>query len=311
MFRILNLVLLAVCCASCGQPPESQSTEVRIEPVVVYAAFEDDAALVEAVERYTEKTGVLVIVRRGAATGIVDDMIRNNISPPADVLVTRSVVDAWRAADESALRPLFSELAREHVPAWARDLDDLWFGTQVHSAVVVHKLAGLHADDVPDVGALAEPKFSGTLCLSSSAISVNRTVIATLVSELGVRPAELVVRGWIKNLAAPPFDDEAQLIRAIESGACGIGIVSNTALDIANTDLEGIVPATWYADVEAVGIARHARNPDGATKLAEWLLADSEFTEVAGDPSVNRENVSVVAWHYEDAVKLAERARYY
>jgi len=30
-----------------------------------------------------------------------------------------------------------------------------------------------------------------------------------------------------------------------------------------------------------------------------------------GDPSVNRENVSVVAWHYEDAVKLAERARYY
>lgn len=310
MLRILIPALLAVCCASCGQPFESESTEVRKEPVVVYTAFEDDAALVDAAERYTEKTGVLVIVRRGAATGIVDDMIKNKISPPADVLVTRSVVDAWRAADESALRPLFSESAREHVPAWARDLDDLWFGTQVRSAMIAHNLAGLHADDVPDVGALAEPRFFGTLCLSSSAISVNRTVIATMVSELGVRPAELVVRGWIKNLAAPPFDDEAQLIRAIESGACGIGIVSNTALDIANTDLEGIVPATWYADVETVGIARHARNPDGATELVEWLLADSEFAEVVGDPPVKRENVSVVAWHYEDAVKLAERARY-
>jgi len=310
MPRILILALLTVCCASCGQPSGSESTEVRKELVVVYAAFEDDAALVDATERYTEKSGVLVIVRRGAATAIVDDMIENRISPPADVLVTRSVVDAWRAADESALRPLFSERAREHAPAWARDLDDLWFGTQVRSAMIVHNLADLHTDDVPDVGALAEPRFSATLCLSSSAISVNRTVIATMVSELGVRPAELVVRGWIKNLAAPPFDDEAQLIRAIESGACGIGIVSNTALDIANTDLEGIVPATWYADVETVGVARHARNPDGATERVEWLLADSEFTEVAGDPSADRENVSVVAWHYEDAVKLAERARY-
>jgi len=310
MLRILNLVLFAVCCASCGQPPESQTPEVRKEPVVVYAAFEDDAALVNASERYTEKTGVLVIVRRGAAARIVDDLIKNKVSPPADVLATRSVVDAWRAADESALRPLFSEPARERVPAWSRDLDDLWFGTKVHSAVIVHNLAGVHTDDVPDVGALAKPQFSGMLCLSSSVISVNRTVIATMVSELGDRPAELVVRGWINNLAAPPFDDEEQLIRAIQSGACGIGIVSNTALAIANADLEEIVPATWYADVETVGIARHARNPDGATKFVEWLLADSGFTEVVGDQSVARENVSIVAWHAEDAIKLAERARY-
>lgn len=310
MSRILILALLAVCCAGCGQPSESQSSEARKEPVVVYAAFEDDAALVDAAERYTGKTGVLVIVRRGTATGIVDDMIRNNISPPADMLVTRSVVDAWRAADESALRPLFSESARERVPAWARDPDGLWFGTQVRSAVIVHNLPELNADDVPDVGVLAEAHFSGMVCLSSSAISVNRTVIATMVSELGVRPAELVVRGWIRNLAAPPFDDEAQLISAIESGACGIGIVSNIALDTANADFEAIIPTTSYADVEAVGIARHARNPDGATRFVEWLLADSGRTEGVGPQSGSRENVSVVAWHYEDAVKLAERARY-
>jgi iron(III) transport system substrate-binding protein len=310
MQRTFVLALLTACCAGCGQAPEPESIEVRKETVVVYAAFEDDAALVDATQRYTDETGVLVIVRRGTATGIVDDMIKNRVSPPADVLVTRSVVDAWRAADESALRPIFSEPAREQVPAWARDLDDLWFGTQVRSAVIVHDIAGLDAKDVPDVDALAEPRFSGTLCLSSSGMPVNRAVIATMVGGLGVRPAELVVRGWVKNLAAAPFDDEAQLIRAIESGACGIGIASNTALDIANSDLERILPATRYADVEAVGIARHARNPDGATRLVEWLLADSGLTEVVGDPSVNRENVSVVAWHYEDAVKLAERARY-
>jgi iron(III) transport system substrate-binding protein len=226
------------------------------------------------------------------------------------VLATRSVIDAWRAADESALRPLYSEPAREHVPAWARDPDDLWFGTKAHSAVIAHNLADGHADGVADVGTLAEPRFAGMLCLSSSAIPVNRTVIATMIGELGDRPAELVVRGWIKNLAVPPFDDEAQLIKAIESGVCGIGIVSNTALDIATADLERLVPASWYADVETLGIARHARNPDGAAEFVEWLLANSVLGSVVGDSSVSRENVSVVAWHSEDAIKLAERARY-
>ncbi len=311
MPRTTVVGMVAVFCAGCGQAPDPESPEVGKEPVVVYAAFEDDVALVDASERYTDETGVLVIVRHGVATNIVEDLIENRISPPADVLATRSVVDAWRAAEESALRPLFSEPAREHVPAWARDPDDLWFATGARAAVVVHNLANLHADDLPDVSTLAEPQFSGSLCLSSSAIPVNRTVIATMINELGVRPAELVVRGWIQNLAMPPFDDESQLIEAIDSGACGIGIVSNPALESSNADLKVIMPTTPYADVETVGIARHARNPDGAVELVEWLLADSGFAFTSGDQSPNRENVSVVAWHYEDAVKLAERARYY
>ncbi len=269
---------------------------------MVYAAFEDDGAIVDMFDRYKEETGVLVIVRRGPADRIVDDLINNNISPPADILMTRSVVDAWRAAEESALRPLYSEAATDRIPAWARDPDNLWFATAVDEAVFVY------SGDEPSVrgpAELADDWLHGKLCLSSSKNAINRAVIATLIDRTDVRSTEILVRGWMKNLALPPFATEEQLLTAIAEGRCELGLASRRAA--ASSDVAIVAADTLYADVAAMGLARHARNPEGAAKLVEWLASDFEWQ---GDASPVLENVGLVAWHYEDAVKLAERARY-
>jgi hypothetical protein len=69
-------------------------------------------------------------------------------------------------------------------------------------------------------------------------------------------------------------------------------------------------PATAYGDVATIGIARHARNPEGGRALAEWLITQVEALQINREAPVARQNVSVVASNFEDAVKLAERARY-
>jgi iron(III) transport system substrate-binding protein len=280
---ILAWVFLAACSPEPAEPPARQ------DPVVVYAAFEDDGAIVEMFDRYKEETGVLVIVRRGPAERIVNDLINNNISPPADILVTRSVVDAWRAAEESALRPLYSEAVAERIPAWARDPDSLWFATAVDEAVAE----------------LANDEFGGKLCLSSSENAINRAVIATLIDRTDLRSAEILVRGWVKNLALPPFATEEQLLAAVAEGRCELGLASRRAASLS--DVAIAEADTLYTDVGAMGLARHARNPEGAAALVEWLASDFEWQ---GDAPPVLENVGLVAWHYEDAVKLAERARY-
>jgi len=296
MKRIVFLLLLAGCTPAPEEPPPRQ------DPVVVYAAFEDDGEIVEMFDRYKQETGVLVIVRRGPADRIVNDLINNNISPPADVLMTRSVVDAWYAAEESALRPLYSEAVNKRIPAWARDLDDLWFATSIDEAVFVY------SGDEPSVGGpaeLANDEFRGKLCLSSSRNAINRAVIATLIERTDLRSAEIMVRGWIKNLALPPFATEEQLLSAIDEGRCELGIASHRA-----ASLSGVAIAeaeNLYTDIEAIGLARHALNPEGAAALVEWLASDFEWQ---GEAPPMLENVGLVAWHYEDAVKLAERARY-
>lgn len=294
------LTLVAVFLAACS--PEPAAPPARQDPVVVYAAFEDDGAIVEMFDRYKEETGVLVIVRRGPAERIVNDLINNNISPPADILVTRSVVDAWRAAEESALRPLYSEAVTERIPAWARDPDSLWFATAVDEAVFVY------SGDEPSVNGpteLANDRFRGKLCLSSSENAINRAVIATLIDRSDLRSAEILVRGWVKNLALPPFATEEQLLAAVAEGRCELGLASRGAASLSDVAIAEV--DTLYADVGAMGLARHARNPEGAAALVEWLASDFEWQ---GDAPPVLENVGLVAWHYEDAVKLAERARY-
>lgn len=299
---LLASLLIAACTAN--EPPPRQ------DPVVVYAAFEDDAAVVETFERYTDETGVLVIVRRGPADRIVNDLIENRVSPPADLLLTRSAVDAWRAAEDSALRPMFSEVLAEQVPAWARDPDDLWFGTAARVAVIARSQRSPLPDIGPDLASLADPAYAGTLCLTTSRKAGNRAIVAGLIGELGVREAELVVRGWIANLAAPPFEDNARLLDALAGGRCQYGIVVDAAPELEPHTAGALATAAWPVDIEAVGVARHAQNPEGAVALAKWLIAEGgSATGLPAYPDAGADMVAM-ALHYDEAARLAERARY-
>ena len=174
--------------------------------------------------------------------------------------------------------------------------------------MVVHNSPDLDTSDLDDFAALAGEQFAGSLCLSSSDLAVNRMIIAMMISELGGRPTELIVRDWVKNLAVPPLETEARLIDALEAGTCGVAIVSS---DVANDSGMNVhLPATTYADVATIGVARHARNPDGAAAIVKWLVSEAADMQISGDENVSKRNVSLVALYNEDARKLAERARY-
>jgi iron(III) transport system substrate-binding protein len=314
----LGIALLVAC-----TPEQSAEEQLALEPVVVYAAYSDREYLPALFEGYTKETGVAVIVRYGDTPGIVDDVIDSRVSPGADLLLVPSVAEIWRAAEEGALRPIFSEFVQDSVPAWLRDPDEYWVALSYRSAELVYDPDSISPDLLSSYEELAEAQFRGRICLSSAALPINRAVIAMLIDEIGVRDTELAVRGWIANLAMPAFDTEVQLIHAIESGDCAIGVVSSQAAALAAQNIEDsrieiFTPAVNYSDTEAVGVARHAGNPNGALALLEWLLSKKTQTQHAShtmafaaiSAPTGTKNVSLVARHSEEAQKLAERARY-
>ena len=122
------------------------------------------------------------------------------------------------------------------------------------------------------------------------------------------------------------------------SGLVGLPVSAETSAvamamqDDQKPELSILVPAETYADIDGIGVARHARNPDGAAKLLEWLFskeaqaantqanltypvnaktAHMALLSAAGRANVSRKNVGLVAWHEDDASKLAERAHYH
>jgi len=289
------------------------------EPLVVYTAYSDKTYLPTLFNEFTQDTGIIVIVRNGSVPGIVDDVIGDRITPRADMLLTPFVAGMWRVAEADQLRPNYSNVVAENVPAWLRDPDKFWTALSYQKAVLVYDADEIEVGELSAYEDLAAEGFRRKVCLTSSELPINRAVIAMLINKLGTRNAELAVRSWVANLAQPVFASEDLLMQALASGECAVGIMSSGAAAVnSDSTLQVQVPAETYVDIEAVGVTRHAHNPDAAIALIDWMLQRDVQTRHAAQTAAfpvlveaeGNHNIATVASGQTEAAKLAERARY-
>lgn len=289
MTRLLVLTALLLGACSSGSPP----------PVTVYVPVEFE----EHALGWLSESGLPVIVIAGDSAVNTELISAKQDSPRADVLITSGIVDVWNAADSGALRPISGDALAE-VPESLRDPDGLW-APATSRYTIIGTAPGLEIMSVIDLRKLAAPELQGQVCLSSSVLADNRALIAMLIAEHGNRPAERIVRGWVRNLATAPFASEAELVEALRTARCVYGIISSAA------DTSGI----WrieltdrYYNIQGIGVARHAQNPEGAQQLVHWILGQHpHWEQLAPDAR----NVGEAGWYEEEARLLAERAGYW
>jgi iron(III) transport system substrate-binding protein len=285
-------LLLAL--TACSGPKEASGP-----PVVVYATESDPANLHELFAVFTAETMIPVNVSWGESRENAEALIAKQ-GVPADVLITPNVSDIWRAADQGALRPIRGEPIKSVHDAF-KDPDSFWVALQRRVAVIAispHS-AMRYSGDYKALG-----NYQGKLCLSSINSSINQAVIAMLIEDIGVKPAERVVRSWMRNMQRPPFETEDKLVAALEAGDCEIGIISNTANTI---EMLQVTPTPVTMDVSAMGVGRHANNPERAQQLINWLIVNKPLEDLA---EWKGRNLGVVGWRQAEVLLLAERAGY-
>ena len=270
-FRFPFLLVLS-CLASC----ESKEAPIRHESIVVYASYSDESYLPELFAEFTDETGIPVTVTYDGSDVLTRNLIFNIGSPPADVFLSRSVADLWRAADEGALRPI-AAANLEQVPEALRDLDGLWTAVNYQQSVIAYR--GDLDEPLPrGLVDLGDEKYRGRLCVSSAALPANR----------------LIVSGWTAGTFLQSQADLA--IRAIHPQPAytqieGIGVARHSRYPDSAQQL-----VNWM--LSKTVNQQHARNVNAIPAIGTPLAP-----EVGQAPAV-------AGWNNEEARSLAERAGY-
>ena len=340
----ISLLAIAVLCGGCSKEevaPASTPEPAVDQPLIVYSAM-PASRLAPVLQAYTAETGkkVQLVVNEEDISGTFSN--GGESLPAADLHIAQSFGELWGVAEMDGYRPTFSDSIESNTPAALRDPESRWVALAKRVRIVFYNKGQLSAEEmehVLDYASLGKKIWQGKLCLSSSQVAGNRTLIAHLIDKYGVRSAEITVRQWRANLAVSPFPDDAALVRAVADGQCKIGIADlNILLEhaAANPDTSLVhylfsTSVETLVDVSGAGVSRHAHDPDGAVQLLEWLMSappNALFAalgkQIPINPNAPRgnavadwaehisspESLSNLGYLLEEADRLIERARF-
>ncbi|MEX1266716.1 MAG: extracellular solute-binding protein [Woeseia sp.] len=337
-------LILSLLVAACGGNGESASDDVSTaatapEPVVVYSARAEQ--LIQPIfDAYTAETGVPIRYTTDSEQPLIQKLLAEGATTPADLLITVDAGNLWYASEEGVLRRVRSDVLEANIPEQLRDPEYTWYALSVRARTIVYDTRTVDPAELVDYAGLADEKWDGKLCLRTSSKVYNQSLVAMLIAQYGEEKTERIVRGWVDNLATDVFSNDTKLIEAIAAGQCEVGIVNTYyfgRLQKENPDIP--VAIFWPAEetggvhvnVSGAGIVRHAKNPEGALALLEWMsqetaqrLLGGENMEYPANPDIAAHplviawgdfspsplNVALAGEYQAQAVKLMDRANY-
>ena len=266
--------LLAATITALGMAPAAAAPEV-----IVYSA-RNEQLIKPLFDAYTSKTGVGVRFITDKEGPLLARLQAEGANTPADVLVTVDAGNLWQAGEVGVLAAIDSPVLRANIPAQLRDPGDRWFGLSVRARPLVYSTDRVRAADLVSYEDLADPKWKGRLCLRTSKKVYNQSLVAMMLARLGEAETARVVGGWVTNLATEPFANDNQVREAIDAGKCDVGIVNTYYFGRLAKERPGLkVAIAWpnqassgvHVNVSGAGVTRHAKHPDEARQLLEWL----------------------------------------
>lgn len=309
------------------------------DEVVVYSARKEHL-IKPLFDKYTEKTGVPIRYITDKEGPLLQRLKAEGQRTPADMLITVDAGNLWTATQNGVLAKIDSPALEQNIPASLRDPDNHWFGLSVRARTLAYASDRIKPADLNSYEDLADPKWKGRLCLRTSKKVYNQSLVATLIARHGEAKAEEIVKGWVANLATPPFSNDTKALEAVAAGQCDVTIVNtyyygrlmhkqptlNLALFWPNQQSSGV-----HVNVSGAGVTRYAKHPEAAQALLEWLSSDeaqgmfaavnmeypanpkvaaSDQVKGWGDFKADDLNVSEAGRLQATAIKLMDRAGY-
>ncbi len=299
------------------------------EPEIVVYSARKEHLIKPLFDAYADETGVRIRYITDKAGPLLARLKAEGRRSPADLLLTVDAGNLWHAAQAGVLQAVDSQLLERNVPAHLRDPQGRWFGLSVRARTIAYNTQRVRPEELSTYEALAEPRWKGRLCLRTSKKVYNQSLVAMMLARLGEQRTEEIVRGWVANLAAPPFSNDTKALEAVAAGRCDVTIVNTYyfgRLKRAKPSLplaifwpnQGAGEGGVHVNVSGGGVTAHAPHREAAVALLEWLSQPKAQEMFAGlnmeypvNPAVAPDS-QVAAWgrFHADSTHLAKAGEF-
>ena len=255
--------------------------------VNVYSARQE-ALIKPLLERFSEQTGIEVNLVTGSADALIKRLEVEGRNTPADVLLTVDAGRLYRAREAGLFRNVSSDVLEERVPSHLRHADGQWFGLSLRARVIAYSTDRVDPAELSTYEALADERWDDAICVRSSDNIYNQSLLASIIAAHDQGFALNWARGVVENMARRPQGGDRDQISAVAAGVCDVAIVNTyyygrmqhaddpesreaaakVALFFPNQDGRGT-----HVNVSGAGVTRHARHPDTAVRLLEFLTS--------------------------------------
>jgi len=307
--------------------------------LVVYTARKEHL-IKDLFEKYEKEQGVKIKYITGKAAVLLQRILSEGSGTNADILLTVDAGNLWHAAQKDVLIPVDSKVLTENIPSHYRDPQNKWFGLSVRARTLVFNTNKVNPSDLNSYEDLADAKWNKRLLLRTSKKVYNQSLVAMLIATLGEDKTTEIVKGWVKNLAAPPYSSDTKVLEAIAAGQGDVGVVNTYYYGRLMKKNPNLPLGIFWADqkdkgvhvnVSGAGILKHSKNKEEAIKLIEWLsnkdaqkiFADAnmeypvntkvephEYVKAWGPFKESKLNLAKAGQLQADAIKSMDKAGY-
>ncbi len=247
--------------------------------IVVYSARKEHL-IKELFEKYETEQGVKIKYITGKAAVLLQRVLSEGSSTDADILLTVDAGNLWHAAQKGILSPVNSPILEKNIPSHYKDPDNLWFGLSVRARTIVYNTDKVKKSDLTSYEDLAGDAWKDRLLLRTSKKVYNQSLIAMLIATLGEDKTKEVVKGWVNNLAAPPYSSDTKVLEAIAAGQGDVGVVNTYYYGRLMKKNPKLPLGIFWADqsgngvhvnVSGAGVLKYSKNKEQAIQFLEWL----------------------------------------
>jgi len=244
-----------------------------------------------AFQQFEEETGINVEFLTGNDAELRERIEAEGPDTEADAYITVDAGNLAAAAADGLFQPLDSPVLKSAIPAELSDPDGYWYGLTIRARTIVYNTDRLDVSEVPTTyEELAEPEWTGRVCLRDSTNVYQQSLVASLIAAHGEAEALRIVEGWAEN--AEILGNDVLILESIADGLCDVGITNHYYLGRKlEEDPEFPVDLIWanqgdrgvHVNISGGGVTTYSKHPELARQFLEWLATDGQDVLVSAN----------------------------